>query len=203
VRLNHGARCIVHSVRQLLTIGTEIESNTAGLTIPLELDVTSPTWHFVNGNVSWHLRFVNPKVQAFLRTFPDVPPFTLPFASGQDGTTTAILARSQAPYRALNEGVPYGEPVRGLGTFRDIRYPWTQSSEPAALGIEVLGPGDLVLFASVYQPDPELRPLPPVVLPAPELAVLRPEDAFVLSYPNARYWRIGAEMVVDLCNPTE
>lgn len=202
VRLNQGARCIIHSMRQLLTIGTEIESGSPGVTIPLELDVTSPTWHFVNGNVSWHLRMVNPKVQAFLRTFPDVPPFTTPFASGKDGTTSAILTRRQGPpYRALNEGSPYGDPVRGLGTFRDIRFPWSLSTGSTALGIEVLGPGDLVLFASVYQPDPLLRPAPPPVLP--DLSVLRPEDAFVLSHPDARYWRIGAEMVVDLCNPTE
>ena len=201
VKVNEGSRCIIRSLRQLLTIGTEIDSGTEGVTIPLELDVTSPTWHLIGGSVSWHLRMVNPRVRATTRTFPDVAPFTRPFSAAQDGITACILARRQTPYVALNSGMPYGDPVRGLGTFRDIRYPWCRSAEPADMGIEVLGPGELVLFASVYQPDPELRPDPPAQLP--DMEVLRPEDRFVLTYPDARYWRIGAEMVIDLCNPTE
>jgi hypothetical protein len=201
VSVDTNSRCIIRSIRQLLTIGTEIESGTPGVTIPIELDVESPTWSFVNGNVSWHLRMVNPRVPSTTRTFPDVPGFTPPFSSSLAGITSCILARQQTPYQSLNRGVPYGDPVRGLGTFRDMRFPWSQSSEPAAIGIEVRGPGELVLFASVYQPDPELRPAPPA--PLPDLDVLRPEDKFVLSYPNARYWRVGAELIVDLCNPTE
>jgi hypothetical protein len=203
VDIDEGSRCIIRSLRQLLTIGAEVPSETPGLYIPVELDVVSPTWNFINGNVSWHLRMVNPRVPAFTRTFVDVPPFTLPFSGSLDGTTASILTRREGPpsYLPLNGGVPYGDPVHGLGTFRDIRYPWSQSAEPANLGIEVLGPGQLVLFASVYQPNPATRPALPV--PLPDLSVLRPEDAFVFRYPDARYWRIGAEMVIDLCNPTE
>jgi hypothetical protein len=201
VHIDDDSRCIIRSIRQLLTIGAEIPSETPGHVFPIELDVTSPTWNFVNGNVSWHLRFVNPRVGAFTRTFIDTPPFTMPFSGALNGTTSCILTRRQIPiYQPLNRGVPYGSPVRGLGTFRDIRYPWCRSAEPADLGIEVRGPGELVLFASVYQPNPATRPAPPAPLPG---LVLRPEDDFVFRYPDARYWRIGAEMVIDLCNPTE
>lgn len=201
VHVDDESRCIIRSIRQMLTIGTDIESGTPGLSIPLELDVISPTWRFTNGNVSWHLRAVNPKVVAYTRSFPDAPPTGPPFSNSERGTTSAILSRQDVPYQALDQGQPYGKPVAGLGTFRDIRYPWSQSSEPADLGIEVTGPVDLVLFASVYQTDPATRPAPPA--PLPDLSVLRREDAFVLSHPQARYWRIGAEMVVDLCNPGE
>lgn len=201
VSIDANSRCIIRSIRQMLTIGVEVESGTPGLVIPLELDVVSPCWHFTNGNVSWHLRMVNPRVPHNTREFSDSGPFPPPFSAAEDGTTSTILARDNVPYHAMDQGQPYGEPVAGLGTFRDMRYPWSNSSEPADLGIEVRGPGELVLFASVAQTNPETRPAPPPVLP--NLAVLRPEDAFVLTFSQARYWRIGAEMVVDLCNPGE
>jgi len=201
VRLGSGARGIIRSFRQMLTIASHIDSATEGLTIPLELDVTSPTWHFVDGNVSWHLRKVNPIVPEISpRMFFDVPPFTQPFSAAQYGTSACILARdaTAGAYIPLNRGYPYGDGVAGLGNIHDIRMPWSQSAIGSDLGIEVVGPCELVMFASVFQTDPERRPPAPVEVP--DYASLRPEDRFILEFPNARYHRIAAEMVIDMCN---
>jgi hypothetical protein len=201
VNVNEGARVIVRSIRQLLTIGAVTESNQPGVGYPYELAVTSPVWRFVDGNVSWHLRKVNPKVpEAGPRQFNDVAPLVTPYSASQYGISSTILTRDGAggAYVPLNGADAYGDPVAGLGTFYDMRYPWPNSTEPADLGIEVSGACDLVIFASVYQTDPTTRIVPAV---APNLLTIGPEDRFLAAFPNARYHRIGAEMVVDICNP--
>ena len=200
LRIGPNARCIIRSIRQLLTIGYEQEMQ-GGLLLPVELPVSTPNWHFADGNVSWHLRRVDVERAAFNRRFVDVPLAVPPFSEGTAGLTAAILARNPSPgsYIPLNRGMPYGTDVAGLGTFRDIRYPWVLGSAGSDLGLEILGPADLLFFASVLQTDPERRPRP--IEPLPDLSGMTPEDRFVFLHPGARYWRVGAELIVDICNP--
>lgn len=199
VRLGPNSRCIVQSVRQLLTIGYK-QPMDGGQTMVVEVPVRNANWHFVDGSVSWHLRRVNPKKLQFTNRFADTPFYPPPYAEDAYGLTSSVLTRRLNPgYVALNHGLPYGTDVAGLGTFRDIRYPFDLGSANMALGIEVLGPCDLKFFASVKQTDPETRPAPPAILPS--LDGLIEEDRFVLTHPEARYWRIGCEMVLDICNP--
>lgn len=187
------------SLKQLLTVGVAVKvEEDAAPSWVFELPVRDPVWHFADGNVSWHLMSV-PSGSSARKRFSDTI-YGAPFVQNRDGNGAAILARQTgigAPpgsYRPLNGGKPYGMPVVGLGSFADMRWPWdTQDSE--ALGIQVVGPCNLVLYASVHQTDPTRRTNKPVLV---EDAWLRPEDKFVLQNPEARYWRIGGRMTVDL-----
>lgn len=194
------ARGVVRYMRQMLTIGCGVCTDPPdGPEYPFELQVTDPLWHFVDGNVSWHLRRITqnrPDVEFFGDTA-----MAPPYSFTRDSTDSAIVSRripvsAGGPgYTALNNGIPYGDDLAGLGNFHDIRWPWNQGFEET-LGVEAIGPCDITLFASVYQTDPERRPEPPIVVGAGPW--VRPEDAFVARFPNARYWRVGAEMVVDV-----
>lgn len=202
LRVGINSRCIIRHLRQLLTIGTEL-SMAGGAVLPVEVPVTSPTWHFVDGAVSWHLRMLDPTVDTrFIRYLDGAAPVA-PFTAQWDTQLPAILTRRQPfgvdPYTPQNGGVPFGLDVGNLGTFRDIRYPYTTGDGQAEIGLEVKGPGILILYASVRQTNPEERPRPPEDIPL--LDGLAPEDQFILTHPNSRYWRVGGSMIVDLCNP--
>lgn len=192
----------VRSIEQLLTIGAyELvgDPEEDPTRYPLELEVTSPTWSFIDGNVSWHLRHVSPQDRA-PRTLWDDFPLAPPFIMDSQGTSAGILARIpvDGAYLPLANGIPYGEPVADLGTFRDIRFPWNQRFQD--LSIEVPGPGTLVLFASVHQTNPDTRVQPNVAVDG---TYLRREDRFVLNHPTARYWRVGARMILDVYHRSE
>jgi hypothetical protein len=184
---------IIEALHQLLTIGVllDVGDELDPTQYPLELPVTDPTWNFIDGNVSWHLRRIEPQ-QYVSTTYYDVP-FPAPFASDRTGMTSAILARIPAPYLPLNSGSPYGKPIGSLGTFRDIRYPWTQVT--ANLKQRVDGPCQVVLYASIWQTNPDTRVQPPVEADG---TYLRPEDRFVINHPQSRYWRIAGRMEVDV-----
>lgn len=195
---------VIRHLYQMLYIGANVESENEQVDDQwlVEVPVTDPIWSFPNGNVSWHLTVSNiftPKN----RIFPDV------FAAGTSGYVTRgdtvspglmALRPATAPgaYRPINGGKPYGKGLSGLGTFRDIRYPWYGNDH--YLGIEVKGPAMVRFFASVYQTDPDGRPNKPVAI---EQAGLRNEDVFMFNYPNARYTRVGGRMEVDLITASE
>lgn len=192
------AVCKIHSIRQLAYIGCDlqVEPEDEDQQWRVEIPVRDPLWSFPDGNVSWHLRMVN-KFQ------PDTTVLNPDFGvqsgvSARGDTTDASLLAFRAPigagvYRPLNGGAPYGRGVGGLGTFRDMRYPW--SNRGTSLGLEVAGPCLLALYASVYQTDPDRRPNKPVGI---ETAGLRDEDVFTFNYPNARYTRVGGRMDTEI-----
>jgi len=193
-------------IRQLVTIGTTVSVEQNGPDYPIELPVVDPFWHFLDGDVSWHLRR-QPGYERPNREFFADTAIARPYSYTRDATGPAIVARllpvsAGGPgYLALNGGVPYGAELAGLGTFRDLRYPWTTSIPPDTnLDIQVVGPCKVNLYASVYQTDPDRRPDPPVIIEGPWT---RPEDSFVWRFPEARYWRVGAELAVDFCDSPE
>lgn len=184
---------IIRNIRQLLYIGASLveEQDQPDGQWLLEIPVTDPLWCFADGNVSWHLR-VGQSGSPDTKVFFDAI-FGPPYSNRRDTTDSALLARTpDAPYTPLNAGMPYGKDLAGLGTFRDIRYPWAE--DDTDLGIEVKGPNRVALYASVHQTNPANRPNKPVGI---ETAGLRPEDVFVLNYPQARYTRVGGRMKVE------
>lgn len=195
-----GKEAEIVSVKQLLTIGVDVkvEEDLAPYW-HFELPVTDPVWRFVDGNVSWHLMSTQAESSASSRIqFTDVFPPAPPYIQSRGTMQSGILSRAtilDGGYIPLNGGQPYGEPVAGLGYFSDMRWPWSAQDPSESLGIRVRGPRRIVLFASVHQTDPELRPNKPVLV---EDSWLKPEDRFVLQNPEARYWRIGARMAVDM-----
>lgn len=196
---------VLRYLRQLLYIGANVQSENEQNDEQwlIEIPVTDPLWSFPNGNVSWHLTkstVFSPKNQ----TFPDV------FAGGGSGYVTrgdvtgpGLIARRPAlalgAYEPLNGGMPYGIGIGGLGTFRDMRFPWNDGHDHY-LGLQVRGPCLVQFFASVYQTDPDGRPNKPVAI---EQAGLRNEDVFMFNYPTARYTRVGGRMEVDLITEDE
>lgn len=189
-------RAIVRSIRQLLTIGVNTTNDQDESVYHFELPVVTPTWRFQDGNVSWHLRKVTEDTAfRFMTDNNDIG-----ISSNRDGLSATILGFMQAgiaTYTPLNRGQPFGSPVKDLGTFRDVRFPFTSESN-RDLNLEVVGPCNLVLYASVFQTNARTR-----LTYAGDADVIAdavcPEDRFVLRFPTARYWRVGAEMIVDVC----
>lgn len=202
LRLGYGVKGIIRHIRQLLTLGCELPM-AGGAVLPVEVPVMAPTWHFVDGSVSWHIRRLDPTNDASFVHYNDVLPFAAPFTAQWDAQLPCILTRQMPD--GINEyipqfgGVPPGLDIANLATFRDMRYPYTQGNGQGDLGFEVTGPCILVFYASVKQTNPETRPKP--TDPLPSLEGLVCEDRFILTHPNARYWRIGGSMIIDICNP--
>lgn len=197
VSVPNRAVCVIRYLRQLLYIGADVptEAEQEDEQWRVEIPVTDPLWSFPDGNVSWHLRSSDVR-SPDRRTFDDVPFAAASPIYGNRGdvTSPALLARNIPPsYVPLNGGTPYGQSIAGLGTFRDMRYPWLARDH--FLGLQVEGPCKIQFFASVYQTDPDNRPDKPVII---EPAGLRKEDLFMFNYPTSRYTRIGGSMEVDL-----
>jgi hypothetical protein len=103
---------------------------------------------------------------------------------------------SIAGYVPLNSGLPYGSGLRGLDTIRDGRFAPAQTPSQD-LDLQVTGPCSVAVFASVHQTDPATR-----INWAGSKDItdgLGPENRFWVRFNTARYWRVGAEMTVDLC----
>jgi len=190
--------CVITALHQLLYIGAKVPAEDGEIdeTWLLEVPVEDPLWSFPDGNVSWHLR--NLAINSQDRTiFTD---FIFPPGSTNRGDTTDSALISRQPpaggfgYEPLNGGLPYGKDlVPGLGTWRDMRFPW-HHCQPN-LNLQVKGPMTIGFFASIYQTDPARRPNKPVII---ETAGLRREDVFMLNYPDAVYTRVGGRIIYDM-----
>lgn len=200
------------SIRQLLTICAKVptsepvDEETPRLaddvrpTILLERQVITPTWTFPDGNVSWHLRTTAPKAT------PDSPrPVGIPAGWSRDlfGMDPALVTLTDAsiatPYVAPSHGIPPGEIIMD---WKDMRYPWYSRGNHSGVEIDVAGPCDIILYASVHQTDPATR-VTPTLAPGSEMFTtdcgIEPEDKFWTAFPDsARYFRIGAELVVNI-----
>jgi hypothetical protein len=170
---------------------------------PLYLDVKTPSWQFVDGNISWHLRRVSSL------NVSDKKPSGVPVGDSEAylysyGTPALLVKQSPSDgggYIPPNSGQPWGQPVSGLedlGSFSDIRYPWNGNSDET-MDCEIEGPCDIVLFASVQQTDFEERTqlfggTPPEGY---DLGSLGPEDRFVLANPGAVYMRIAGSLIFE------
>jgi len=187
--------CVINAIHQLLYIGARVpaEDGEVDETWLLEVPVEDPLWSFPDGNVSWHLRNLqaNSQDRTIFTDFIFPPDAT----NRADTTDSALISRQPAPvYIPLNSGLPYGKDlVPGLGTWRDMRFPW-HHCQPN-LNLQVRGPITIGFFASVYQTDPDRRPNKPVVI---ETAGLRREDVFMLNYPEAVYTRVGGRIIYDM-----
>lgn len=192
----------VRGFRQLVTIGGVPPSRTPDcLGVPLELAVTSPFWHFVDGNISWHLRWEN-DFQTRLRVFDaNQQPGTSPSMDGLDPVllyTPTTPPFPASPYVPPGAGIPPGVSVDALGTWHDIRNPWDHPDWE--LDIPLRGPGTLVMYASVHQTNPDTRC--PIFIPTRGFDALSPEDQFVATLENddidVSYQRVAGALTVEL-----
>lgn len=198
IGLNAGEKAIIKSLALQLTIGADVDQED-GTVIPFEIPVLTTGWRFTDGNVTFHLRHVNDGRP--IKSEPhDFAWGTYPMQWSRNGLSSIILGRVvDGIYEPLNAGMPYGNGVGGLGTIHDVRWP-VMPPPTNDLDLEVEGPGEVVVYASVHQTDPATRAIYDGSLDISH-AVCR-EDWFAHRFQRAtRYWRVGANMVVDICVP--
>lgn len=188
IQIPVGRSIIIRGLRQLATI-REVRELVGGQMVPVELEITSPLWHFTDANISWHVKW-HADNQFARRSDAAQVPGTDPDLIGLD---TALLYQTLAPYAPPNGGVPPSRDVPYLGTWRDMRWPWTNTEWE--LNVFVPGPGLVVMYASVHQSNPATRP---PSLGATDAGALRPEDRFIQEFTNAIYGRVGGAMTVEL-----
>lgn len=189
VHIPNKCAIILHGLRQLATIRCEQVLADCSV-IASELEVTSPLWSFPDGNISWHLRLQRSVLTALVAD-PNQLPGTDPNLSGALDSALLYIP-PLLPYTAPNAGIPPGDGVVWLDTWRDMRFPWDNTSW--RLHQMIRGPFNLVFYASVHQPDPAGR----VVATPADPGALRPEDRFLATFQQAIYGRVAGAMTVEL-----
>lgn len=203
--ISTGERVCIRGIRQLLEIGLA-QAQSSLSAYPIVLPVTTPNWHFVDGNVSWHLMRVP------FQKRPRIPPtdadnfiFRSAFPSGSGALLyeTAhfpaghINAQGRPDfyvnldaYTPPNGGFPYGTPL--LPTIHEIRFPWWNANSSYALRLFVDGPAYVVFFASVLQSSSG-RKISGITTPSNLVGM--PEEAFLQNFSSGGapvgYWRVG------------
>jgi hypothetical protein len=191
-----GAALIVHGMRQLVEIGDVnflTGSSDALCTWPVRLVVTSPTWAFTDGNVSWHMRLTQPLGATQMVDLP-VPGTQAGYEGVSGGQGTALLENTLAPYVPPGSGQPPGLPIGDYGTIRSLLGLW--NNPDFEWDTFVKGPGRLSVYVSVRQTDPATR-CQPVALSTAQMAALGPEDRFIAAFTNARYTRVAASLSAE------
>jgi hypothetical protein len=164
-----------------------------GSTVTFRKEITSPLWHPIDGDISWHVMVIN-KVQRDTRNPANADGFIY-----QDALSPALLYQVPAPYTPPNGGRPWGTPLAAsLGNIHELRYRWRADNSEYVLDIPVPVPCDVMLFASVRQNNPGLNPT--LVDPAvtQQFQALCPEDQFIVAYSSfAQYGSIAGALVFD------
>lgn len=207
MQLGHAECGVIRGVRQYLTIGQEYDPGGGAPIYIVERPVQTPHWHFMDGNVSWHVM-----TRGIQRNRQVTPPPAAVRASNwspddrilQPTILYRTLPVSVDPasdtYRPLYGGRPPGTPIAGLGMIHEVRYPWDSPFDSDRLGTRIVnGPCAIEFWASVRQTDSRDRELPVL----PQTSGLVPEDLFLQSYRDARYWRIAGELIVDVQSTRE
>ena len=193
--LNAGEKAIIRSLSFQLTIGADVEQED-GTFVPFEIPVLTPGWRFPDGNATFHVRQVNDGRPT--KSDPHQMAWgAYPMQWSRNGLSSVILGRVvDGFYEPLNAGMPYGTGIGGLGTVHDVRWPVMQPPSND-LDLEVQGPNEVVVYASVHQTNPATRVIYNGSLDISH-AVCK-EDWFSHRFERAtRYWRVGANMIADI-----
>lgn len=185
-------------MRQRVLIGETVGATGSATGYPVYTQVSTPDWHFSDGNVSWHLRRIaleqlytgNPNNSAEMQFLTSDTPSIL----FQDSPL------SVGGYSAPNGGYPPGNVlIPDLSDFHDIRFPWQDDHAWDSLDIEIQGPCIIALYASIMQTNPSTR----ATLTLPEGAsvdVLLPEEQWLQSFPQSIYTRIAGSLIFEQAN---
>lgn len=188
VEIPVGFSILIRGLRQFASLRHTETIN--GLPLIIERPIVTPLWRFLDGNISWHLRIQ--KQQFAPLQFDSVQaPGTDPSQRNLD--SALLYVPPLVPYVAPGNGLPPGEAVGQLGTFRDIRFPWDDVNW--TMSALVPGPGSVVFYASVFQPSFVDRPL------YPSVAGVVPEDQFLSNFRDARYGRVAGAMIFEMLAP--
>lgn len=206
--LGERAKARIVGYRQLVKIGLKQAGAPGAASYIEELLVEDPTWHFQDGDVSFHLQQLGPpNNQGFAP--PDKGPFDVRNFKFRWCETPAVLYQTATlidpfyvnltAYKPPNLGRPWGRPLRNgqQGTFVDLRTQWQTHGAWHSLNVPLDGPDTIALFASVRQTNPSTRPtltLPGTVF---QRGFAR-EELFLQNFPTAIYWRVAGSLIVEL-----
>jgi hypothetical protein len=212
--------------RQLVTIGVELTvplpQNPQGPQAPaapngkraVEQLVTSPFWHFPDGDVSFHVtKMAGPNMQG--AAFHSPPPAAVPAGTAFRWSMSpglvweAITLPAGDPfyvdltaYRPPNAGRPWGQPLNDghLKSITDVRTQWLTHGAWSSLDLGVEGPATIIGWISVAQTDPTspLRAIPGFPPATFYPNGLSDEEQFLLNFPLAQYFRVGMSLVVEI-----
>jgi hypothetical protein len=208
--IGEGAKARILGYRQLVTIG-QADAGSGESPQPrfVEQEITSPVFRFPDGNVWMGLRYTGgPNGQQIPPQSP--PPYLPPYGTSfRFGMGSSLLYESITlpandsfyvdllSYTPPNAGRPWGQPVQSGCDWLSLQTPWRTHGAWHALDIDVEGPDTIAVFISVLQSNPDTRQS--LAVPSPFFpGGLSPEEQFLLNYPNAVYWRVGASLIVEL-----
>lgn len=202
-------------IRQGLTIGINFLASTPER--PLELNVTTPGFRFVDGNVSWHLvsepntrpRNQKPSTDANNWSFlwSDGPAMLYQtFANTTVNPTTGaplIYNLGLTAYTPPNISSGWKPLYGNLGKFYDIRFP-ANADLSLEMKLDINRNERVSLYASVLQTDPAFPPRQVNVGSPPPLGT-PPEEAFISSFSGGGeganngpiYWRIFGSLIFE------
>jgi hypothetical protein len=208
--IGEGGKARILGYRQLVTIGqADVGSGEGPQPRFVEQEVTSPLWRFSDGNVWMGLRYNGgPNAQGIpLQTpAPYLPPNGTAFRFGM--SPSLLYENLTLPvgdsfyvdltaYTPPSAGRPWGQPIQSGCDWLSLQTPWRTHGAWHSLDIEVEGPDTVAVFISVLQTNPDTRQA--LSTPDPFFpAGLPPEEQFLLNYPSAVYWRVGASLIVEL-----
>lgn len=185
-------------MRQWGAIGEIVGETEEATGYPVYSELVTPSWHFPDGNISWHLRRVA------LQKIYTANSFNAAELSYRTSDTPTLLYQN-APSQLGGYAPPYaGRPpgtvlIPEFGNFHDLRFPWKDDHAWESLDIEVEGPCAIELYASIAQTNPDTRPTIPT-LTTTQIALLPPEEQFVAAFPNAVYTRIAGSLIFEEAN---
>lgn len=208
--IGEGAKARVLGYRQLVTIGqANVGAGEASTPRFVEQEVLSPSWRFQDGNVWMGLRQAggpNWQGAATPSPVPGNPPRGTSFQSAMAPSLlyeSITLPAGDTIYPDLtayvppNRGRPWGEPIQSGNDWLSLQTNWRTWGAWHSMDLEVEGPDTIAIFISVLQSNPETRQalaVPGTFFPGG----LSAEEQFLLNYPEAIYWRVGASMIVEL-----
>ena len=195
VAIGHRQEAYLDGFRQGLQIGYVQPGPIANETSLVQIEVRTPWWHFPDANVSWHLTFQHGASCVQPTSLVGMPPgMSADVTAIEPALLAAFPPPTAAAYTPPGRGIPPGQPIGSLGNFWDLRIPFASPSVPRSLGLRVVGPGVISMFATIRQTDPTRpgRAAPPAIaglyLPA--------EEQFLIDYPNAIYTGIAGSLLV-------
>ena len=213
--LPEGCRALIHGWRQLATLGVIAHDDSGDQTF-FELEITSPTFRFADGNIAWALTCLglNERGPAM-----EPPPFTgVEGISFRTSTSPALLydvgttLAGDGFYFDLDAyvppflGSPPGVAVAGFASVNDKRTTWSTPNAWRSLDIEVEGSGFYGLYASVAQTVGQTIPFASAINNVPGLDEYRFIAAFPpgssISTDGVLYWRVGGALDVSIYDST-
>lgn len=212
-------RTRIRGLGQLLTIGTDVASGNEGTPpfYPIEWPVTTPSFRFVDGNVSWHL-VLEPNTRNVL-TQPTTNSANFCFCEADGPALLYQTATYGVEYVDGITGAPgcypvgmeaytpptftrQWQPLGGLGCFYDLRFPYDAASAWNSLDIDVPVESNVrvSLYATVLQTGGNVEFTNDTNITAG--AALPPEYEFIYAngtgWPNGvYYWRVGGRIMFE------